>query len=454
MCTACSELINAIDAYIAKADEKLSDALEKAGFAEPEETVKHIENLEEQLAEVFTEQSADFTELINRAKENGIEVEEVLDKQFTDFKANDKTRDRLFRIFFEDFSEYIPVLANVYMSQLDSELIVEQISQKTSGWITQWSIELSNLMHLSSHKELEDILVKGLKNGKGIDDISRGILESGIRDEFYKARRAALTETLRAHSFSREESIQQCPAAEFKEWVHSGSYRIEPRPNHVAMSGQIVSKDRNFRLRGADGITYLADFPRDPFLPPGESINCHCIHRGIVSKEILGLPLEERQRLQQLAIEEMDENWLKEIDEENKKKAGIEVDNSDKSGIIKEKKLEIFKRIENGELPLKLNSGNQNKHLEASHSYKESEHKSILFGDLEAAQKMVDKYHGTGELRFNTKTNEWTKKEFITVDEDIGKVYDETSGEYLLTNRFAIHYGKKGTHIVPMRRRE
>ena len=127
---------------------------------------------------------------------------------------------------------------------------------------------------------------------------------------------------------------------------------------------------------------------------------------------------------------------------------------SRKSGIIKEKKLEIFKRIENEELPLKLNSGNQNKHLEASHSYKESEHKSILFGDLEAAQKMVDKYHGTGELRFNTKTNEWTKKEFITVDEDIGKVYDETSGEYLLTNRFAIHYGNKGTHIVPMRRRE
>lgn len=192
MCTACSELIKAIDAYIAKADENLSDALEKEGFAEPKETVKHAEGLEEQLAEVLTEQSADFTDLIDKAKENGIDVEEVLNDQLLDFKANDLTRDKLFKIFFEDFSEYIPMLANVYMSQLDSELVVEQISRKTTAWVESWSDELSELMQLSSHNKLENILVKGLKNGKGIEDIARDILENGIRDEFYKARRAAL----------------------------------------------------------------------------------------------------------------------------------------------------------------------------------------------------------------------------------------------------------------------
>lgn len=326
MCTACSQLIKAIDAYIAKADEKLSDALEDAGFAEPKETVKHAEKLETMLAAVFTQQSADFGDMLNKAKENGIGVEEVISVQLPDFKANDPTGDKLFRIFFEDFSEYIPELANVYMSQLDSELVVDEISQKTSEWIAQWSSELSDLMHLSSHKELEDILANGMKNGKGVADIAREILESGIRDEFYKARRAALTETLRAHSFAREESIQQCPASEYKEWVHTGSYRNEPRKNHVAMNGQIVRKDKNFKLKGADGITYLADFPRDPILPPGESINCHCIHRGVVSEEILGLPLEERKRLQQQAIEGMGDEWEKELDARNKAKAGINED--------------------------------------------------------------------------------------------------------------------------------
>ena len=80
-------------------------------------------------------------------------------------------------------------------------------------------------MCIRDSEEIENILVKGLKNGKGIAETARDVLESGIRDEFYKARRAALTETLRAHSFAREESIQQCPAAEYKEWVHTGSYR-------------------------------------------------------------------------------------------------------------------------------------------------------------------------------------------------------------------------------------
>ena len=442
MCTACSELIKAIDAYIAKADEKLSDALEKEGFADPENTVKHMEKLEEQLAETFTEQSADFTDLINNAKESGIDVEEVINNKLPGFKANDKTRDKLFKIFFGDFSAYIPALSNIYMSQLDSELVVNQISQKTTGWITQWSSELSDLMHLSSHKELEDILVNGLKNGKGIDDISRDILENGIRDEYYKARRAALTETLRAHSFAREESIQQCPAAEFKEWVHTGSYRNKPRENHVAMNGQIVPKDKNFRLRGANGITYLADFPRDPFLPPGESVNCHCIHRGVVSQEILGLSLEERKRLQQQAIEEMDETWLKEIDEENKKKAGIEVDNPDKSGIIKTE-------IEKGNIKLEINHEKQARHIKGTPEYKEG--RSYLTITEDEAQDIINQKYGTGNIHVS---NNGQIKEVIVHETDIGINIDKTSHKEEATNAATIHYSKTGTHLVPTKRRE
>lgn len=232
----------------------------------------------------------------------------------------------LFPIFFNEFTEYVPVLTNFYMKEMDSELIVEQISEKTTDWIAQWSYELSDLMHLASHEEIENILVKGLKNGKGISETARDVLESGIRDEFYKARRAALTETLRAHSFAREESIQQCPASEYKEWIHTGNHKIEPRPNHVRMNGQKVLISENFKLKGADGVTYLADFPKDPVLPAAEVINCHCIHRSITSEEILGLPLEERKKLQQQAIDEMGDEWKKELDARNKARAGINED--------------------------------------------------------------------------------------------------------------------------------
>ena len=45
---------------------------------------------------------------------------------------------------------------------------------------------------------------------------------------------------------------------------------------------------------------------------------------AVVSAEVLGLSLEERQRLQQQAIEEMDDEWERELDARNKAKAGIE----------------------------------------------------------------------------------------------------------------------------------
>lgn len=326
MCTACEQLIKAIDAYIAKADDDLADRLKKEGYADSKNTVKHIEELEEKIAEVLQEQSKDFEDLIESAEKKGIDLEEFLEGSWQEFKTTNDIKEKLFPIFFNEFTEYVPVLANFYMKEMDSELIVEQISEKTTDWIAQWSYELSDLMHLSSHEEIENILVKGLKNGKGISETARDILESGIRDEFYKARCAALTETLRAHSFAREESIQQCPASEYKEWVHTGNHKIEPRPNHIRMNGQIVPKDKNFKLKGADGVTYLADFPKDPALPAAEVINCHCIHRPIASEEILGLPLEERKKLQQQAIDEMGDEWKKELDARNKARAGINED--------------------------------------------------------------------------------------------------------------------------------
>ena len=64
--------------------------------------------------------------------------------------------------------------------------------------------------------------------------------------------------------------------------------------------------------------------PATSFCPQGERINCHCIQQPVVSEDILGLPLEERQKLQQQAIDEMDDDWEAELDARNKAKAGIE----------------------------------------------------------------------------------------------------------------------------------
>ena len=78
MCTACEQLIIAIDAYIRKADEKLSDTLGKEGFAEPEDTVRHIEQLEEELENIFGEQTDEFRKMLKKAMEQSAECEEKL----------------------------------------------------------------------------------------------------------------------------------------------------------------------------------------------------------------------------------------------------------------------------------------------------------------------------------------------------------------------------------------
>lgn len=99
-----------------------------------------------------------------------------------------------------------------------------------------------------------------------------------------------------------------------------------------------------------------------------------------------------------------------------------------------------------------MNPGAQNKHIRSSKGYLEG--RSYLYGDAKAAQKLVDQYAGTGEPKFAKKTGEWNQKEVVVANEDIGVVIDPETGKESPTNRFVIHYSKKGTHIVPTRRND
>lgn len=119
-----------------------------------------------------------------------------------------------------------------------------------------------------------------------------------------------------------------------------------------------------------------------------------------------------------------------------------------------EKTAEIRELIKSDATSKKLNVGKQNQHIRESKGYKEG--KSYIYGDLNIAQELVDKYHGTGEIRLNKKTGQWAwnNKEFITLPNDIGVYINNHTGETFSTNTVSIHYSKKGTHIVPARRKD
>ena len=264
------------------------------------------------------------TDYILAEAEKAVDLETFAADIWPGVKLNDAAKSKLATVFTERLSEFLPEYIGYYIAQTDRGLKLTQVSKRTLAWVKSWSKDLGEIMQLNSHKEIERILEKGLAEGQGMAEFTRAILDSGIRDEYYKARRVAVTEVLRAHSVAQQEAYMQSPAVSEKMWKHTGEYRNEPRQNHVDMDGQRVPVEEPYELIGADGGTYEPMYPRDPLLPPEESINCHCISQPVVSEETLGLPLEERQRLQQEAIDAMDDEWEKELDAQNKAKAGID----------------------------------------------------------------------------------------------------------------------------------
>lgn len=115
--------------------------------------------------------------------------------------------------------------------------------------------------------------------------------------------------------------------------------------------------------------------------------------------------------------------------------------------------------INSGSVPLEILTGQQRKHIPGTLEYNQYVAKLSKSGQYgpsrltisEAdAQALVDKYHGTGILERNGKTGEWRNVEIITVHPDsVGIAVDNRTGAEADTMVFKIHYGKRGTHIVP-----
>ena len=320
MCLECGPLLNAIDAYIQKADESLADALEEEGYIEARKTLDYIQEIEDGTAEVLLEE----TDYVLSEAEKAVDLETFGADIWPGVKLDDPAKSKLATVFKESLSEFLPEYIDYYIAQTDRDLKLEQVSKRTLAWVESWSKELGAIMQLNSHREIERILKKGIADGTGIEEFTRAIRESGIRDEYYKARRVAVTEVLRAHSVAQQEAYMQSPAVKEKMWKHTGAYRNTPRPNHVAMNGQRVPVDQPFELEGIRGGIYAPMYPRDTILPPEETVNCHCIAQPVVDEDTLGLPLEERQQLQREAVDSMDDAWERELDARNRAKAGIE----------------------------------------------------------------------------------------------------------------------------------
>ncbi len=351
MCVRCGALIKAIDAYIAKADGDLAATLGDEGYIEPQETVDYISTLEDSVAAALISE----TDYIIKAVEKADSLAAFQMDIWPKLKEGDALQTDLQAIFEEQFGEIVREFAGLYFSAIENggggqvtkaSIEFVRVSKQTTAWVENWSQELASIMQLDSHKEIESILTKGLEDGIGIPQFARNIMDSGIRDEWYKARRVAVTEVLTAHRAGQQEAYLQSPSTSMKMWRHTGIYINNPRQNHKDMDGRKVPKDQPFELLGADGHYYHPMYPGDPSLPPGERIECHCTTQGIVDKDVLGLSLEERKRLQQEAIDELDDKWEKDLEDRNKALAGFtDVPTGTKNNPLQDRRQQAIAKI-------------------------------------------------------------------------------------------------------------
>lgn len=114
------------------------------------------------------------------------------------------------------------------------------------------------------------------------------------------------------------------------------------------------------------------------------------------------------------------------------------IDKSSRHGTI------VKNAIESGEVSKKINREKQMRHTKSGHT----SGRSYLDGDLEYAQKLVDKLSGTGEPKVDSNGN-WTRKEMVADSDSIGTHVNPVNGNETKTNKATIIYSKTGTHIYP-----
>ena len=110
------------------------------------------------------------------------------------------------------------------------------------------------------------------------------------------------------------------------------------------------------------------------------------------------------------------------------------------------KKSMLKNMIKDGTISTRVNAQKQNRHILGHKSH--TPDRSYIFGTVDDAQRLVDRYGGTGKL-VPAQSGQWTRKERITCDRPIGVHVDKNTGTKTVTNKAIIIYSKTGTHVMP-----
>lgn len=288
------------------------------------------------------------------------------------------------------------------------------------------------------------------KSIKGIADDLQGRITTMNRGSAIRTARTAVTGAQNAGRMDSYVAAEKMGIKLKREWLATLDNRT--RHAHAMLDGQQAEMGKPFK---ADGYEIM--FPGDTSAPAYLVYNCRCTLIAAVD----GVDTSDAQRRARNAetgetelVSDMTyQEWAKQ--KEAAKEQRKVLHNQENQAILKSK-------IESGEISTKIRPQVQARHIEGTPQFEEYKARrlakgqtpqSILTVTVEEAQKLVDKYHCTGEVLIKTrKDGSLEIKEYADVGGIVGKEY--TDNEYHETSRVGIFYSKKGTHIFPTRSRK
>lgn len=301
-------LIDAIDRYIAKADNDLEEQLSAEGYVGAKKAIELANELEEAIDNVLEKDSLAFLDLVK----SETDVKTLIKDAWPSFQTSEELKSALYEVFREIFNNMLRSFTCEWMLAENPVLAMvdEEITRPAEDFIIGWSDELARIMHLNTKDMMEKLLLKAQENEWSIDELAKAIGDSGIRNHGYRSRTVALTEMLRVESYAQQEAMIQNPLAYKKKWKHVMS--ANPRENHMAMDEEEVFKRDMFALTGRDGGTYYVMCPRDTSLPASETINCHCLMETVANEKAIPLTDEEMVSIRRKYMDEVNaeyEEW-------------------------------------------------------------------------------------------------------------------------------------------------
>lgn len=299
-----------------------------------------------------------------------------------------------------------------------------------------------------NQKHITAAINRGILLGDPIQDIAKRLVTVASMD-LNAAVRSARTATTAAECAGRIDTYKYAQSIGIEmeqEWLATLDGRT--RHEHRLLDGQRVAVGEAFHVGGAS-IRY----PGDPQAPGYLIYNCRCTLVSAVkgidqsdaprTSKLDGVSYEEWKAGKDLELQKTQKLELKQRENELK--------NEENRGILKEK-------IRSGEFPLKVNIGQQRKHIEGTHEYKTYLEARLQKGKTpqdkltiseDKVQEIVRKHQSTGTVIISGKSPENMKfVEYVTLDIEVGKCYCD--GQYYGSNRIAIHYSKRGEHIFPV----